>query len=70
MYIVKPRLSEILKEKRMTQTRLAELSGIPQAAISRFDKAENHKDAHLVCLSRALGIPIEELFHIEKKDTK
>ena len=69
MYDVKPRLSEILKELDMTQTTLANKSQVPQSAISRFDKNEQHKDIHLISISKALDISIEDLFHItEKKD--
>lgn len=67
MYDVKPRLSEILKELDMTQTTLANKSQVPQSAISRFDKNEQHKDTHLISISKALNISIEDLFHITKK---
>ncbi|MEI7027172.1 helix-turn-helix domain-containing protein [Paenibacillus sp. y28] len=63
--IVKPRLGEILKERDMTQTALAEKAGIPQAAISRFDKSGQHKDEHLFLIARALGLGVEELFEVE-----
>jgi putative transcriptional regulator len=69
IYTVKPRLGEILKERSMTQTQLAEMAKIPQSAISRFDKNAQHKDEHLIAISRALGITIEELFHVEVKTT-
>ena len=65
-YIVIPRLSEILKEKNMTQVQLAELTGISQGAISRFDRNKQHLDVHLVTISRALNISIEDLFHIKE----
>lgn len=64
-YIVKPRLGEILKERKLTQSQLAELANIPQSSISRFDKNEQHRDIHLVAISRALKISIDELFEIE-----
>ncbi|MGH1257498.1 MULTISPECIES: helix-turn-helix domain-containing protein [Bacillus] len=64
-YIVRPRLSEILKERQLTQSQLAELANIPQSSISRFDKNEQHRDLHLVAISRALKISIDELFQIE-----
>ncbi|MFD2681189.1 helix-turn-helix domain-containing protein [Bacillus seohaeanensis] len=68
LYKVKPRLGEILKERDIRQTKLAEMAKIPQSAISRFDKNAQHKDEHLIAISRALGITIEELFHVEVKE--
>ncbi|MFC9599802.1 helix-turn-helix domain-containing protein [Peribacillus butanolivorans] len=67
MYKVKPILSKILKKRGITQTKLAEMANVPQSAISRFDKNEQHKDTHLVSISKALGVKIEDLFEIEKK---
>lgn len=66
MLIVKPRLGEILSERGLTQTALAQQAGIPQAAISRFDKSGQHKDEHLFLIARALGINVEELFIVEE----
>ena len=65
-YKVTPRLGEILKEKKMTQTQLAEITGISQAVISRFDKNRQHVDLQLVLISKALNVTMEELFHIEE----
>ncbi|MBB6445399.1 helix-turn-helix domain-containing protein [Bacillus benzoevorans] len=70
MYIIKPRLGAILKEKGWTQTALADKANVPQSAISRFDKNEQHKDVHLFAISRALGLTIEELFIIEEIDAE
>ena len=64
---VRPRLLEILKERNMTQMELANLAGIPQAAVSRFDKSVQHRDEHLFRISRALGISIEDLFIVEEE---
>lgn len=64
-YKVKPQLGKLLRERNMTQTALSEVSNVPQSAISRFDKNEQHKDVHLIAISRALDIPIEELFEVE-----
>jgi len=50
----------------MTQMQLSEMSGVSQGSISRFDKNSRHEDAHLFAIARALGITIEELFHVEK----
>ncbi|MED2754629.1 helix-turn-helix transcriptional regulator [Bacillus thuringiensis] len=64
-YIVKPRLGKILKERKLTQSQLAELANIPQSSISRFDKNEQHRDIHLIAISRALKISIDELFEVK-----
>lgn len=66
MYTVKPKLSKILKERDITQTKLSEMTGVPQSAISRFDTNKQHMDVHLVSISKALNLRIEELFEIEK----
>jgi len=63
---VKPRLRKILKEKNLTQNQLADMTGISQASISRFDKNAQHLDWHLVCIAEALEVAIEELFEIEE----
>ncbi|MFF3021201.1 helix-turn-helix domain-containing protein [Gottfriedia sp. NPDC057948] len=70
MYIVKPKLSKILKERDITQTKLSEMTGVPQSAISRFDTNKQHMDTHLVSISKALNLTIEELFEVEKDNTK
>ncbi|WP_217560999.1 helix-turn-helix domain-containing protein [Paenibacillus sp. GbtcB18] len=62
---IRPRLSEILAERGMTQTACAELAGIPQAAISRFDKSTQHKDEHVFRIAHALNISVEQLFVVE-----
>lgn len=64
-YRVRPRLGKILRERNMTQTALSQVSDVPQSAISRFDKNEQHKDVHLIAISRALDIPIEDLFDVD-----
>lgn len=64
MIIVRPRLSEIIKERNLTQMQLAEMSGVPQGSISRFDKNERHVDWHVFAIAKALGLSIEELFVI------
>jgi transcriptional regulator with XRE-family HTH domain len=63
-YSVEPRLSAILKDRKMTQNQLSEITGINQAAISRFDRNRQHTDLHLVAISKSLNISIEELFEI------
>lgn len=63
---ITPRLTYILKQRNLTQTEIAEMAGIPQAAISRFDRSKQHSDSHLFVISRALGIRIEDLFDVEE----
>ncbi|MDR0269607.1 helix-turn-helix transcriptional regulator [Paenibacillus sp.] len=62
--IIKPKLLSILKERGLTQIDLANAAGIPQAAVSRFDKNVQYRIEHLFRISRALNISIEELFEI------
>lgn len=63
--IVVPKLNKILKERKMTQSQLAELTGITQASISRFDRNKQHLDVHLFSISKTLGISVEDLFDIK-----
>lgn len=69
-YKVTPKLNKILKERNITQIQLAELigEGITQASISRFDRNKQHLDTHLVLISKALGLSIEDLFEIEETE--
>lgn len=62
---VTPRLTEILKEKNITQLQLAEMTGIPQGTISRFDRNERHVDWHLFAIASALNVNVPDLFVIE-----
>ncbi|WP_263560483.1 helix-turn-helix domain-containing protein [Paenibacillus polymyxa] len=62
-----PKLSTILKERGLTQTELAMAAGIPQAAISRFDRASQGAYANIIAIARALDVPVEELFDIENE---
>lgn len=59
-----PRLAEILKERGMTQQEFAEMIGLPQPNISRFDRATQHKDAYELLISHALGIKINDLYKV------
>ncbi|CCC85722.1 MULTISPECIES: helix-turn-helix domain-containing protein [Paenibacillus] len=65
---VRPNLTNILKERDMTQNQLSELSGVPQASISRFDKNERHEANILFSISKALNISIEDLFVEEQEE--
>lgn len=64
MIKVRPRLNSILKERNITQMQLAEISGVPQGSISRFDKNERHVDWHVFALAKALGVSVDYLFVI------
>jgi|GEM_PF-5521677 len=66
MPIVKatPRLTEIRKERNMSQEELAKLANVNQPFVSRFDKAEKYGIDHLISIARSLDLTVEELFHI------
>jgi transcriptional regulator with XRE-family HTH domain len=62
---VRPRLKEILDQKGWTQEYLSQQSGVPQSAISRFDRSTQRKDQHLFQLRIALGLKtVDELFEV------
>ena len=61
---VRPRLKAVLKEKGITQMQLAELSGVPQGSISRFDRNEKHQDWHVFAIAKALDVAVDELFEV------
>lgn len=65
---VTPRLSTILKERGFTHATFAELVGVPQPTISRFDKMSRHNSTNLFRIAQALDLRIEELFEIEYED--
>lgn len=65
---VSPNLMAILKQRGITQQELSGKSGVPQGSISRFDKNTRHEASHLFSISKALGIPIEQLFIVEQED--
>jgi DNA-binding XRE family transcriptional regulator len=69
-YSVVPRIKEILKERKMTQVQLENLTGVPQATISSFDRSKQHTDWHLFAISKALNLSIEDLFYIEERGTQ
>lgn len=64
---VTPQLLKILKDKKMTQSELSELSGVPQGSISRFDKNSRHESSHLFSIAKSLGVSVEELFIFQEK---
>nr|WP_274320143.1 endonuclease NucS domain-containing protein [Paenibacillus qinlingensis] len=61
---VRPVLKEILTDRGITHKKLSEMSGVPQAALSRFDKTHSHNATHMFAIARALNIPVEKLFKI------
>jgi DNA-binding Xre family transcriptional regulator len=63
---VKPILLKILKERDMTQNELANISGVPQSAISRFDVSESHDFSNVFAIAGSLGLNIEDLFLINE----
>ncbi|MGC8230260.1 helix-turn-helix domain-containing protein [Pseudobacillus badius] len=68
MLSVKPKLNSILKNRGITQMKLAEMSGVSQGSISQFDKNNRHETAHLFTISRALNLPIEDLFEVMENE--
>lgn len=66
MLKVTPNLKRAMKDAGLTQLELAEKAGVPQAAISRFDKSSQGSYANLIALARALNVPVETLFTIEE----
>lgn len=68
MLKVTPNLERARKDAGLTQVELAEKSGVPQAAISRFDKSAQGSYANLIALARALNVTVESLFTIEEVD--
>lgn len=64
MVTVKPRLYSILKERNLTQTELAKMSGVPQGTISRFDRNFRYEANNLFSIAKALNLKIEDLFEI------
>lgn len=64
----KPRLDAILEERGISKEELAEKTGIPLVAISRFDKNCKHVDIALVRIAKALDISMEELFEIKMEE--
>jgi len=54
-----------LKERGLTQAQLSEKSGVPQGAISRFDRSVQHRDEILFKICLALNCKVEDLFEVE-----
>lgn len=61
-------LGQILKEKGWTQTKLAEVSKVPQGTISIYSrsKVDNYNISYLFAIKKALNLnSIDELFEEE-----
>jgi transcriptional regulator with XRE-family HTH domain len=72
MHTVIPILKQIIVERQkidpeFNQRKLAELSKVPQAAISRFDRQERFDINNLFSIASALDLKIDDLFKV--KDT-
>lgn len=68
-YKAKPRLKELLKEKGIErQKEFAAMVGVTEPTISRFDTQTRYDIDVLVSVSKALEVPIEELFYIEENE--
>ncbi|MCP3025393.1 helix-turn-helix transcriptional regulator [Halobacillus sp. A5] len=63
---VKPRLNKIMKERKLTQMKLSEMSGVTQGSISRFDNKTRHEASHLFSIAKALNLKIEDLFEYDE----
>ncbi|MBT2723068.1 helix-turn-helix transcriptional regulator [Bacillus sp. ISL-46] len=66
MYIATPKLNKILEERGLKQIHLAQMTGIPQGTISRFDRSRQHMMSNLITIAKALDLSVEDLFEIEE----
>lgn len=53
---VELKIREVMSQKGITQTKLAELTGINQSVISQFGKKNSINRNHLIKIVNALGI--------------
>jgi transcriptional regulator with XRE-family HTH domain len=62
------RLRETRKQRGLTQIQLSELAGVEQGTISRLENGESDRPSWEIVarLARALDVPPEELFPIER----
>ena len=65
-YKATPKMNEIRNQKGLKGKELAELVGVTEPTISRFDTQKRYDIDVLVSVSKALGVTIEELFKIEE----
>jgi transcriptional regulator with XRE-family HTH domain len=61
---VVPKLTNILKERKITQMQFAEMTGLHQTTISRFDRNKQHTDEHVFIIAKKLNLHIEDLFDV------
>jgi transcriptional regulator with XRE-family HTH domain len=62
------RLLEIRKKKRLSQTELANLTGIKQQSISLYERGlQNASDENIVRICLALDVSADNLLGIQKK---
>src|SRR5579859_1027861 len=58
----KSRLADLRRQRRISQTELAEKAGLSQATVSRLERGEAPQSlAVLAKVARALSIPVREL---------
>jgi transcriptional regulator with XRE-family HTH domain len=65
-YKATPRMNEIRKKQGINGKDLAEKVGVTEPTISRFDSQKRYDINVLVSVSKALGVSVEDLFHIEE----
>jgi len=64
------RLRELRRDRRLTQTRLAVLTGIPQSTISNWENAVCEPGLReVIGLSAVLGVPLESFADLAKSET-
>jgi transcriptional regulator with XRE-family HTH domain len=49
-------------ERGLTQTQIAEASGLPQTLVSRLERGESLTVDNLAAFAAALGIPLSRVF--------
>lgn len=61
------KIKEIRESKNMTQEELAEKSGVSRVTISAMENGvkRNTTSKTLLCLARALGVTIDQIFFAE-----
>ncbi|MFD2681490.1 helix-turn-helix domain-containing protein [Bacillus seohaeanensis] len=67
-YVARPKkIRELMKLKGIkTQKELAVLVGVKEATISRFDSQTRYDIDVLISVSKALEMPVEDLFEIKE----
>lgn len=62
---------ELRKEKSMTQQDLAELLGVTNKAVSKWERGEGYPEITLIpVIAQSLDVTVDELLHGEKNDSK